>query len=251
MLPREYIKWLTAQPEAVLSIWPIRTKRRALGAMMSTVDHKTTIAFLDKIVGRFLTSNLGNVQVDVSDEMGASVDAALGFDEERWHEVNLMQTFKRIGDRTGVRALFGLELCRDQHFLRVLAHYNTLMGIGILLSGHMPPIIRPVGALLLVLPFQFCKARFKNLLTPVIKERMQQVACEPDDATLEDKPQDFLTQSVRVIMKDKRNACQSAGYVADQFLVLVSHESSKCGNAENSILSDMMRSPSRRSHQPP
>lgn len=232
MLPREYIKWITAQPETVLSIWPIRTKRRALGAMMSTVDHKTTVAFLDKIVGRFLTSNLGNVQADVSDEMGASVDAALGFDEQRWHEVNLMQTFKDIGDRTGVRALFGLELCRDQHFLRVVSHYNTLMGIGILLSGHLPPIIRPVGALLLVLPSQFCKARFKNLLIPVIKERMRQVACEPNEATLDDKPQDFLAQSVRVIMKDKQNIHRSADYVADQFLVLVSPVSLQCGNAQ-------------------
>ena len=153
MLPHEHIKWLTTQPEAILSVWPVRTERRALGAMMSTVDHKETVAFIDKIVGRFLTPKLDNVQADVSDEMGASIDSAMGLDEDTWHEVNLMQTFKDIGDRTGVRALFGLVLCRDQHFLRVLTHYKTLMGIGILLSGHLPPIIRPVGGLLLNLPF--------------------------------------------------------------------------------------------------
>ena len=221
MLPQNCIKWLATQPDVVLSIWPIRTKRRALGAMMSTVDHKSTIAFLDKIVGRFLTSNLANVQADVSEEMGASVDSAMGLDED-WHEVNLMQTFKDIVDRTGVRALFGLTLCRDQHFLRVLTYYNTLMGIGILLSGHLPPIIRPIGSLLLVLPFRFCKARVKKVLMPVVKELIQEIVCEQDDVPLVNKPQNFLTQSVRVIMKDKNNTHRRTEYVTDQFLVLVS-----------------------------
>ncbi|KAL9134254.1 MAG: hypothetical protein Q9175_004568 [Cornicularia normoerica] len=195
MLPREYIKWLTTQSDAVLSVWPVRTKRRALGAMMSTVDHKSTIAFMDTIVGRFLTRNLDNVQADVSGEMSASIDSAMGLGERDWHEVNLMQTFKDIGDRTGVRAL-------------------------ILLSGHLPPIIRPIGGLLLFLPFRFCKARVKKVLTLVIKQRMQEVAREQDDAKSENESQDFLTQSLRVIMKDKFSVHRSAEYVADQFLVL-------------------------------
>ncbi|KAF6232554.1 hypothetical protein HO173_009222 [Letharia columbiana] len=220
LLPQDYIKWLTTQSDTVLSVWPVRSKRRALGAMMSTVDHKTTIAFMDKIVGRFLTRNLDKVQADVSEEMGASVDCAMGMDEKNWHEVNLMQTFKDIGDRTGVRALFGLTLCRDQHFLRVLTHFKTLMGIGILLSGQLPPIIRPIVGLLLILPFRICKARVKKVLTPIVKQRMHEVACEQDDATMRNESQDFLTQSVRVIMKDKEIAHQSAEYVADQFLVL-------------------------------
>lgn len=251
MLPHEYIKWLTTQPEAILSVWPVRTERRALGAMMSTVDHKETVAFIDKIVGRFLTPNLDNVQADVSDEMGASIDSAMGLDEDTWHEVNLMQTFKNIGDRTGVRALFGLVLCRDQHFLRVLTRYKTLMGIGVLLSGHLPPIIRPVGGLLLNLPFRIYKARVKKALTPVIEERMQKVKCEQDDATLENESQDFLTQSVKVIMKDKGTAHRSADYVADQFLVLVSPRSSKPRDTSNTPLITNAISPSQRSHQPP
>ena len=219
--------------------------------MMSTVDHKETVAFIDKIVGRFLTPNLDNVQADVSDEMGASIDSAMGLDEDTWHEVNLMQTFKNIGDRTGVRALFGLVLCRDQHFLRVLTRYKTLMGIGVLLSGHLPPIIRPVGGLLLNLPFRIYKARVKKALTPVIEERMQKVKCEQDDATLENESQDFLTQSVKVIMKDKGTAHRSADYVADQFLVLVSPRSSKPRDTSNTPLITNAISPSQRSHQPP
>lgn len=252
MLPQQCIKWLATQPDAVLSIWPIRSKRRALGAMMSTVDHKTTIAFLDKIIGRFLTSNLGDVQADVSEEMGASVDSVLGLDEENWHAVNLMQTFKDIGDRSGVRALFGLRLCRDQRFLRVLSHYNTLMGVGILLSGHLPPVIRPIGSLLLILPFRFCKTRVKRILTPFVKERMQEVACEQRDEKFKNESQDFLTQSVRAILKDKHNTPRSAEYVTDQFLVLVSPRSLKSEKTQTQqSLMIHVNSLSQRLHQPP
>lgn len=236
MLPHEYIEWLTTRPEAILSVWPVRSERRALGVVMSTVDHKATVAFMDKIVGRFLTRNLDNVQADVSDEIGASVESTMGLDEEEWQEVNLMKSFQDIGDRAGARALFGLDLCRDQHFLRILTHYKMLMGIGIFLSGHLPPIIRPIGGLLLMLPFRFCKARVKTVLTSVIKERMhkmQEVAREQDDTTLEKEPQDILTQSVGVVMKYRDSAHPTAEYVADQFLVLVSFQSSiPGGNAQ-------------------
>ena len=251
MLPQECIKWLATQPDAVLSIWPIRSKRRALGAMMSTVDHKTTTAFLDNIIGRFLTSNLDNVQADISEEIGASVDSALGLDEVNWHAVNLMQTFKDIGDRSGVRALLGFRLCRDQFFLRLLSHYNTLRGVGILLSGHLPPVIRPIGSLLLILPFRFCKIRVKRVLTPVVKERMQEVVCEQDDEKLKNQSQDFLTQSVRAILKDKHNTQRSAEYVTDQFLVLVSPRSLKPENTQtHHSLTIHVNSLSQRLHQP-
>lgn len=225
MLPQEDIKWLTTQPETVLSVWPVRSKRRALGAMITTVEHKSTIAFMDKIVGRFLTRNLDSVQGDVADEIKASVDFTLGLDKHSWREVNLVQTFQTLGDRSGIRALFGLTLCRDQHFVRVLNHYKVLMGIGIFLSGQLPPLIRPIVGVLLVIPFRICKARATRVLTPVIRRCMQEVADEKagDDTVLENAPHDFLTQSIRAIMKDRHNAYRNdAQYVADQFLVLVS-----------------------------
>lgn len=104
--------------------------------------------------------------------------------------------------------------------------------LGILLSGQLPPIIRPIVGLLLILPFRICKARVKKVLTPIVKQRMHEVACEQDDATMRNESQDFLTQSVRVIMKDKEIAHQSAEYVADQFLILVSPRPLTSGNAQ-------------------
>ena len=54
---------------------------------------------------------------------------------------------------------------------------------------------------------------------------MQEVADEEtgDDMARETARNDFLTQSIRAIMKDSHNAYRNdAQYVADQFLVLVS-----------------------------
>lgn len=190
-------------------------------AMIDSVDHKGIFAFMDKIVSRFLTRNLGTAQADVADEIAASVDDAMGLETEAWRDVQLVDTFKEIGDRSGVRALFGFALCRDQHFLRILTHYKTLMGIGIFLSGQLPPIVRPIVGLLLALPFRFCKARVIRALVPVIKERMRDAA---KDIPLEEGPQDLLTLSIRTIMKEKRNTQRSnPAYIADQFLILVSH----------------------------
>lgn len=223
MLPQEYIKWLTTQSETVLSIWPVRSKRRAMEAMIDSVDHKSTFIFMDKIISRFLTRNLGAGQAAVADEIAASVDDTMGLDEDAWCDVNLAQTFKEIGDRSGVRALFGFALCRDRHFLRILNRYKTLMGVGIFMSGQLPPPIRPIVSLLLVLPFRFSKTRVTRVLTPIVKERMREAACEQVDSTLENQAHDLLTQSIRTIMNEKSNTHRNnADYIADEFLVLVS-----------------------------
>lgn len=44
----------------------------------------------------------------------------MGLDEEEWHKVDLMQTFKNVGDGTAVRALFGFALFRVSTLLACL-----------------------------------------------------------------------------------------------------------------------------------
>lgn len=225
MLPQEHIKWLAAQHDSVISVWPVRSKRRALGSMMTTVEHKSTIVFMDKVVSRFLTRNLSSVQADVAEEVKLTVDATLGVHDHDWHEVNVVQTFQKIGDRSGIRALFGLELCRDQRFVRILNHYKIFMGIGILASGQLPPVIRQVVGALLVLPFRICKARATRVIAPVIKRCMDEIAKEgmSSYASSKNVQHDVLTQSIRAIMRESHEAYRNdPAYIADQFLVVVS-----------------------------
>jgi len=54
-LPQEHIKWLIQQPDEALSIWKVRVVRNGIKYQSITVDHKSTIAFTERIIGRCLT----------------------------------------------------------------------------------------------------------------------------------------------------------------------------------------------------
>lgn len=178
---------------------------------------------MDKVVSRFLTRNLGTAQGECADEIAKSVDDAMGVETNVWRDVNMVDMFKEVGDRSGVRALFGKTLCRDREFLRVLGRYKTLMGFGIFFNGQLPPGVRQVVALLLAIPFRVCKGRVKKVLVPIVEERMREAMRGTDDVAGEEGGQNLLTQCVRTVLKEKSNVQRSSpDHIADQFLVLVS-----------------------------
>jgi len=86
--------------------------------------------------------NLDRIQADVYCELRTSVDDIFGMDTESWRELNIQQTMAKIADRTGIRAMFGLTLCRDQSYLRNLSRFNIYIGTGTLVTRQVPPLIR-------------------------------------------------------------------------------------------------------------
>lgn len=222
LLPQEHIKWLTTQPESILSVYKVRDERHAFKYLSNSIEHNVTIKFLDNIVGRCLTKSLHRIQADMHDEIRASVDDTMGLDDE-WHEVNLQQTMKTVADRTGSRALFGLPLCRDQTFLRNMDRFIVLMGLGMVVVGQTPWFIRPVIGAMVNLPLRIYKARILRILVPLVKARMQEYELRKHSGSLKDESNDFATQAVKVTMERKdRSVFDDPDILAEQFLLLVS-----------------------------
>lgn len=222
LLPQEHIKWLTTQPESILSVYKVRDERHAFKYLSNSIEHNVTIKFLDNIVGRCLTKSLHRIQADMHDEIRASVDDTMGLDDE-WHEVNLQQTMKTVADRTGSRALFGLPLCRDQTFLRNMDRFIVLMGLGMVVVGQTPWFIRPFIGAMVNLPLRIYKARILRILVPLVKARMQEYELRKHSGSLKDESNDFATQAVKVTMERKdRSVFDDPDILAEQFLLLVS-----------------------------
>lgn len=116
LIPQKHIKWLTALPDSIASTSKLRDERLALKYLTSPVANKDTTKFLDDILRRCVTKKLHCFQADMYDEICASVDETMGVGEQ-WHEVKIQQTMKTVADRTGVRGLYGLKLCRDQSYM--------------------------------------------------------------------------------------------------------------------------------------
>ena len=82
-LPREHLKWLTAQPESVLSSSTVRSEGVAFEYMgRNRKANKISLKFVHAILNRCLTKNLDRLHADILDEVRASIDAELGFGDE-------------------------------------------------------------------------------------------------------------------------------------------------------------------------
>lgn len=221
LLPQEHIERLITQPESKLSIYKVRDERHAIKYLNNSVEHKVTIKFLDNIVGRCLTQKFHCTQDDMHDEIRVSIDDTMSWNEE-WHQVNLQQTMKTVADRTGSRALFGLTLCRDQAYLHSIDRFNLLMGLGMVVVGQIPWLVRPFIGAMVNVPLRIYKARILRMLVPLIKAHLEQYGHEEHTGSLKGEANDFVTQAVKVAMEKKdRTVSDDSDVLAEQFILLV------------------------------
>ncbi|KAK4692869.1 hypothetical protein P7C71_g4417, partial [Lecanoromycetidae sp. Uapishka_2] len=210
MLPQEHINWLIQQPDKVLSTWKVRMERNGLEYQSITVDHKSTVAFTEKVIGRCLTRNLDYIQGDVYAEIKSSVSDIFGTSTTSWRFIDAQQSMAQIADRTATRAMFGLTLCRDQAYLLHLSRFKILMGVGTLVIGQLPPLIRPAVGYLINAPLTYYKWKVMRTLIPLIESQMREFKRRERDGTVQEEGSDFLTQSIRVAMTSKSFATLSS-----------------------------------------
>lgn len=235
MLPQKHVKWLSVQPESVLSLEAVRTERNGVKYLPTSLDPKSTLLFIDKIIGQSLSQGLDLIQEDMYDEIRHVVDATLGTSGNHdaagtaWHEINLNQALSTIIQGTGNRVLFGLSLCRNTTYLRILRLFIIFMGASTLIIGQLPRwVLRPMVGVPLSVPTRILKKLCVSYIRPLVQGSiMMQTARDmgraPDDPVCsETKPQDFVTQSVQSVKKFKNSIKGDLStYLAEQFLILV------------------------------
>lgn len=223
MLPQEHISWLIRQSDGVMSQAKVRRERNGLAYLHMDVDYKATMALIDKIINPCLQRKLNRVQGNVFDEIRAGVDDTFGLDQNSWHELKLHESLQTIITRTGTRAFFGLPTCRDPDYLYSLKRFILAMGAGTLIVGQLPLwLLRPLAASMINIPLRYYKAKALKILLPIFEERIQSSERHEAGHTLEDEPEDFATQTIRLVMNAKEGAYnRGSSYLAEQHLLLV------------------------------
>jgi hypothetical protein len=224
MLPQKHVKWLSTQSESVLSSEAVRIERNGINYLPTKSDPKSSLLFIDKIIGQSLSQSLDLIQPDMYDEIRHTVDSTMGMDVASWREIDLSEAMSTIINKTTNRVLFGLSLCRNEAYLRILRPFIICMGASTLLIGQLPPrFLRPVAGVLLSIPTLIFKKLSVSYVRPLVKERMQSVDDDKENQGSSRKSYDFVTQSVKSVKKLKISiAGDMTTYLAEQFLILVS-----------------------------
>lgn len=238
MLPQKDIRWLLNQPESILSTEAVRRQRNGIKYLPTGLDPKTTLLFIDKIIGRSLSQNLDHVIPSIYEEVKYSVDEILGTDTISTTEIDLSSAMAAITNRVTSRVVFGLPICRDRIYLLVVRLFVVLMGISTLVIGQLPPwSLRPVVGSFLTIPTFFMKRVVLFYVEPLVRERM----VSPDHIHQQEKssnaPQDFITQSLRSVKAQRVSIHGDMSvFLSEQLLILVCFSMSRRGIHSNETI---------------
>jgi len=241
MLPPEHIRWLITQPESVLSLEAVRLERNGVRYLPTNLDPKSTLLFIDKVIGKSLNKDLDIILADIQDEVRDSVDLVLGMDTEVWREVSITQAMSSVVDRTSSRVLFGTALSRNAMYLRAMRCFITLMGITTLIVGQLPPIIlRPLIGWSLMFPTYLCKRWVVSHVRPVVRDHLDAVTSQADKHP-RDQQNDFVSQSVQIVRR-LRSEVQGnvVDFLVEQFLFLAFAGMATTGAAATNLMLDVL-----------
>ncbi|KAI1082424.1 cytochrome P450 [Whalleya microplaca] len=189
MLPQSAQRWLVGQPAGALSQRVANVESYALDRLFPGVDmHNETMITMVK---RHMAGRLGLVQDVMAAQLRTLVDARLdphgsgrGRDDDEknpttpaeWQTVNLALFVRDVVTRTGYRIHVGAQLSADPAFIAASWGMTLWAGVGTIIVGQFaPPLLKCGLGLLCSLPISWYIRRYRRVIYPVFKERMEAV----------------------------------------------------------------------------
>ncbi|KAI0545951.1 cytochrome P450 [Xylaria curta] len=174
ILPPSQILWLLEQPDDVLS--QEHVNRQFLEAKYAFFHaNRVKEPVHPEIIQHQLTKKLGNFADDIVDEARTVLEDCWGTDTKEWREVRVYDTMLHVIARLSIRVLMGREFCRDETFMTICSNFIRKVAISAaaisLFPGFLKPIVGPIFTLFDYILYFRCK----NILMPIIRERLDQL----------------------------------------------------------------------------
>lgn len=154
-----------------------------------------------QIIRSQLTRNLGNVAVEMHDEVVAAFSDEVKLQENEWVPVPAVQAISKIVCRTSNRAFVGLPLCRDPDYVNLCVRFTMDVALSAFVINLFPTFMRPfVGRLLSRVPGSI--NRGVKHLGPIIEDRIQKMRQYGKDWA--EKPKDMITWLIEDAQGEER-----------------------------------------------
>lgn len=198
LLPASQIQWVIDQPGSVLSMHD-----QAIEQLQT--DYTVTDPGLirnpmhTKIITTKLTSQIGNLVPDLTDEIAWSLGKSWGTDTKDYREVCVYDTMRRVIGIVTNRVFVGLPHCRDPVLLDAGMAYAQDVPLCSAFLRLFPAPVRVLLAPFVTFPIHRHTKTFFKLLRPEVERRLKEYdarRADPEKKGLEPEPNDFLQWSL-------------------------------------------------------
>jgi hypothetical protein len=164
------------------------------------IEQSTTMHFIERISGDALARNLHLLQPPMHAELRRCIDDIFGASaSNEWTEIKVYDAFENIVFPAMTRALLGLELSRDAHFLSVFRRYIVALGLGTIFVGELPKLLKGVVARIVRLPLLYYRNKTLGTLTPVVA---RQLAKLDEEKSPSNREYNFIWQCAKILEKN-------------------------------------------------
>lgn len=251
LLPVEHVSWFASQPDSQLSSYGIRQERHAVKYLHMGIEQTTTMHFIERISGDSLARNLHLLQPPIYAELQRCIDGIFSssgtcLEDGEWSEVKVYSALEDIVFPAMTRALLGLELSRDKHFLCVFRRYIMALGLGTIFIGELPQLLKSVVARIVRLPLLYYRNKTLGILTPVVQRELTRLGETPVDKNDPKKEYNFIWQCAKVSEKNAVGGMgtrASAAVIAEWIMSLGFAGSSSTVIQATNLLIDMANCP--------
>ncbi|KAL6716503.1 hypothetical protein ACLMJK_006070 [Lecanora helva] len=202
MVPPEHIRWFSDLPSSIASAHLPLRETVGMSYLVPAMDAKHDMYIMD-VVRKDMTRNLGKLQSDIIVDLKGTIDRLLGMDQETWRQVRLYDIMQETLFKSSNRVFVGMPLCQNDVFLRSVATFANLLGVGAVIVGElMPHVFKPFFGYLLAIPIYLAQAVALRYLVPEVKQRMAYIQRKnPDPSYGSEEPKDMLMWIVIAAMQ--------------------------------------------------
>jgi cytochrome P450 len=150
---------------------------------------------------------IGDLIMDLWDEVGSAIDETWGTDSEEWKEICVFENMMHIIARASNRVFVGLPLCRNGAYLKSMEAFAADVSMAIISMRFIPRILEPFVGRLIGLPGTHHYRQSAALHLPLVKERLANMARKDTDPSFKwDEPNDYLSWHIRLAQKEGNTA---------------------------------------------
>jgi cytochrome P450 len=222
MLPPSDIKFVADAPTTQLNLHESITEIFQFDYTLTNPDVNRRPVHQHTLVTS-LTKEIGNLVPDMLDEASMVFEKVWGVSDQ-WKQVNVYLTAREIIGYVSNRVFFGAQICRDPNVVELGMSFTLDIPIAGFILRVCAPSIRPFIAPLATLRARYDTWRFRRVVTPAIKRRVEEFDARARDPEAHKRrasvPNDFLEWSVKQAKEAGDPSLYSPHRLADSLLLL-------------------------------
>ncbi|KAF5021908.1 hypothetical protein F66182_6056 [Fusarium sp. NRRL 66182] len=198
LLPRNLIRWITAQSEKALSPNPIQHELIGIkyAFLNSSLQHDSAAYDVLRVQ---MNRQLPSLIPGIMEEIASGIDKTFGLSTE-WNEVQMFVLVREVVAKATAHLIVGDTLCHNEELIRNFSKFSSSVLPSALAMPLFPPFLHPITSRLAAVVNHYYMRKALKVLGPYIEQRIIDLENDTEKRLLR---QDVMTWHIEEALRKR------------------------------------------------